>query len=70
MNVVGPRVKYFREQQHLSQEQLAARCNLIEWDISRSSLAKIESRGRRVTDIEVLLLSHALKVSVNKLLND
>ena len=67
MNVIGPKVREIRESKAMTQEQLAARCNLLNWDISRSTLAKIESQVRRVTDEEVALLAKALKVSVNDL---
>lgn len=65
MNIVGPKVQELREQQQLTQEMLSARCNLLGWDISRGSLAKIEAKVRRVTDIEVELLAKALRVPVN-----
>jgi len=67
MNVVGPRVKRIRETQDITQEELAARCNILEWDISRGTLAKIEAQVRRVTDEEVALLAKALKVKINEL---
>jgi len=67
MNLVGPQVRELREQQELTQEELVARCNLLDWDISRSTLAKIESQVRRVTDEEVSLLSQVLKVDINEL---
>ncbi len=67
MNVIGPQVRRLREQQSLTQDELAARCNLLSWNISRGTLAKIESKVRRVTDGEVLLLSKALKVDVSML---
>jgi len=67
MNVVGPKVKEFREAQEITQEELAARCNVFGWDISRSTLAKIEAQVRRVTDEEVPLLAKALKVNINEL---
>ena len=51
----------------MTQEALAARCNVLKWDISRSTLAKIESQVRRVTDEEVALLAKALKVDVEQL---
>ncbi len=60
-------VREIREKQGLTQSQLAARCNLLEWDISRSTLAKIESQVRQVTDIEAALLAKALKVRVDDL---
>ena len=67
MNVIGPQVRYLREEQELTQEELAAKCNLIGWTISRSTLAKIESQVRRVTDDEVALLANAFKADINQL---
>jgi transcriptional regulator with XRE-family HTH domain len=67
MNIIGENVRTFRESQKLTQDQLAAKCNLLEWNISRSTLAKIESKVRRVTDIEVKLLATVLKVNINEL---
>lgn len=67
MNTVGKNVKNIREKQGWTQEQFVAKCNLTGWQISRSTLAKIESNVRRVTDIEVQKLSLVLKVSINDL---
>ena len=65
MNVIGPKVREIRKSKGMTQEQLAAKCNLLKWDISRSTLAKIESQVRRVTDEEVALLAKALKIPVS-----
>jgi len=67
VNIIGPKVKKIRESQSITQEVLAARCNILKWDISRSTLAKIESQVRRVTDGEVALLAKALKVDIKEL---
>jgi transcriptional regulator with XRE-family HTH domain len=67
MNIVGPQVRYLREQKDMTQDQLAARCNIVGLNISRSTLAKIESQVRRVTDSEVALLAKALKADVSDL---
>jgi len=64
MNVVGPQVRQLREAQNMTQEEFTARCNVVGFNISRGTLAKIESRVRRVTDEEAALLAKALKVSV------
>ena len=64
MNVVGPQVRQLRETQKMTQEEFTARCNIVGFNISRGTLAKIESQVRRVTDDEVALLAKALKVSV------
>lgn len=67
MNIIGPKVREIRESKEMTQEDLAAKCNLLKWDVSRSIIAKIESKVRRVTDEEVALLAKALKVDVNVL---
>lgn len=67
MNIVGPYVRQLREQQKLTQDELSARCNLINWNISRGTLAKIEAKVRKVSDLEVLLLAQALGVEVSSL---
>jgi len=67
MNIVGPAVKEIREEKGLTQEVLAARCNILGWDISRSTLAKIEVRLRRVKDTEAVILAQALNVNISRL---
>ena len=67
MNVIGPQIKHLREQNQMTQADLTAQCNIIGWNISRSTLAKIESQVRRVTDSEVELMAKALKVDISKL---
>ena len=67
MNIIGSNVRFYREQQGLTQEELAARCNIQRWDISRSTLAKIESGVRKVSDVEALKLAHVLNIKVDEL---
>ena len=44
------------------QRDLCARCQVAGFDLSRESLAKIESGFRVVSDAEVVLLAWALRV--------
>lgn len=67
MNEIGPKVRKIRKSKKLTQEQLAARCNLLEWDLSRGTLAKIESKVRCINDKEVALLARALETDINSL---
>jgi transcriptional regulator with XRE-family HTH domain len=67
MNLIGPQIRTIRESRNLTQEELTARCNLAGWNISRGTLAKVESQVRRITDIEVEIISRALKVEVQDL---
>lgn len=61
-NLIGWQVRRLRLQQRLTQPDLAARCQVVGYDLSRESLAKIEGRIRTVTDAEVVLLAQALRV--------
>ncbi len=69
MNIVGSNIRKIREANGWTQDQLACKCNLLEWSISRGTLAKIESKVRRVTDIEVKLLASALSTDIESLFN-
>lgn len=52
----------------LSQADLAARCNIQGWDVSRETVAKIEAQIRWVADFELICLASALRVKVADLL--
>ena len=43
MNITSENIKTIRESHGWTQGQLAAKCNLLDWNLSRSTLAKIES---------------------------
>ncbi len=61
-NLVGPQIRWLRFQQGLTQPMLAARCRRWGWDLSRETLAKIETQLRWVADFELLCLAKALRV--------
>lgn len=64
LNLVGPQVRRFRKAQDLSQEALSAKLQVAGWDVSRESLAKLESQFRRVPDCELLFLAKVLRITV------
>ncbi|MGF1900676.1 helix-turn-helix domain-containing protein [Aliivibrio sifiae] len=68
-NIVGKQIRAIRKEKKLTQEQLTAKCNLEGFDISRGTLAKIESGVRQIIDIEVVLISKALNIEVSRLFN-
>ncbi|MGI8430749.1 MAG: helix-turn-helix domain-containing protein, partial [Chthoniobacterales bacterium] len=51
----------------LRQRDLAARLQIIGWNVSRVAVSKIESHLRCVADYELLLLAKALRVNVGDL---
>ena len=63
-NIVGPVIRRLREAAGYTQPMLVARLNLGGWDISRETLAKIESQIRWVSDFELIRLADALEVEV------
>ena len=66
-NIVGPQIRMRRNQLEMTQEEMAAQCQLNGFDISRGTLSQIESQLRCVTDDELLALARVLKVSTDSL---
>jgi transcriptional regulator with XRE-family HTH domain len=69
-NIIGPQLRRIRSQSGLSQPAFAARCQRMGWDLSRDTLAKIESQVRWVADFELIFLAQALGVPLLSLLPD
>jgi len=71
-NIVGPKVRLARKllQPPLTQGELAARLQVLGLGVDQSSVSKIEQGLRPVSDIEVRVLSEALKVTVGWLLGE
>jgi transcriptional regulator with XRE-family HTH domain len=66
-NLIGLQVRKRRIKKGWSQEVLAAKLQLRGWNISRDSLASIESLLRRVPDCEMLYLGRVLGVRLEDL---
>ncbi len=67
LNLVGPQVRRLRDQKNWTQEILAQKLQLAGWDVSRTSLAKIEAQLRWVSDVELLFLAEVLQVEMERL---
>ena len=67
-NIIGQNIAKKRSALGWSQEQFAAKLQVKGWDISRGTVAKIESRIRLVTDIELLFLAKVLRCDLTHLL--
>lgn len=69
-NIVGERVRKARKSAKppITQKDLVARLQLLNMNIDQSGLSKLENGQRPVSDIEVLALARALKVSLAWLL--
>jgi transcriptional regulator with XRE-family HTH domain len=67
-NIVGPIVRELREKKGLTQAQLVAKLNIAGWDLSRGTLAKIESQLRCVTDYEIPALAKSIGIDSSELI--
>lgn len=67
-NVVGPQVRKRRYNLGLKQADLAARLQLLGWEIDRAGVSKIESQLIWVSDFQMLFLGEALRVPPVELL--
>lgn len=71
-NIVGDKVSRARKTANppITQTDLVARLQLLGMKIDQSGVSKIESGQRPVSDIEVVALAKALRVSVAWLLEE
>ena len=70
-NLCGKNLKRIREAQNppLSQRKLAQKLQVMGYDIDNHFIRRVELGQRFVTDIELEMLSRALNVSFDALLN-
>ena len=67
-NITGKRLTAIRHQKGISQRQLAKNLQLLGYDVDHHFIRRIENGERFVTDIELIILSEALGVSIDDLL--
>lgn len=69
-NLAGVRVREAREAAGLSQEQLAARLQLLGLEITQKSISRVETGLRVLPDYELKFFADALQTSVLWLLSE
>lgn len=67
--LLGSRIRFFREERKLTQEQLSARMQINGCDVTRSALAKIEVGQRHLYVDELKLIKEILNISYTDLLD-
>ena len=65
-NVIGSSLRKFRMERGLTQEQLAAQCQVRGIIISRSTLAKIEIKLRYIKACELFVIAKILKIPMER----
>lgn len=66
-NIVATEVQKHRMARGWSQTQLATKCQVAGWDVSRGIIAGIEGKMRCVADFEVVILANVLGVRLEEL---
>ncbi len=67
-NICGNKISIFRKELGLSQRELAEKMQIVEIDIDKNAVQRIEAGKRFVTDIELIAFSKVLNKNVNELL--
>ena len=69
-NIISAKLAEYRKKHGLSQEELAARMQLLGIDITQPLISKIERNQRFVKDYELAAICHILNLSEKELLSD
>ena len=67
-NLCGRRIAQIRKEKKLSQRRLAAMMQLLGFDVDHYFIRRVENGERFVTDIDLVIFSRALNVSITELL--
>lgn len=70
LNVIGEKIKYYREINNLSLAQVSNKLQLIGIDIPKNSLQRLEKGNRIIKEYELAGFSKIFKVSTDELLKD
>lgn len=66
-NIVGNKVRKYRIERNMSQQELSDRLETYAIYICRGSISRIEGRTRTVTDYELKALAEVLNVKIEDL---
>ena len=63
-NLTGKRIAEIRKTKKLSQRKLAAKMQLLGFDVDHYFIRRVENGERFVTDIDLVIFSHALDTPI------
>ncbi len=68
-NICGKKVAQIRKSQGISQRKLAAKMQLLGYDVDYFFIMRVENGERFVTDIDLVIFARALEVPLEELLS-
>lgn len=69
-NIIHDHLKKIRKERGLSQEELAAKLQVMNVNIDQQMISKIENNSRMVTDYELFCLCRVLHTESNDLMGE
>ena len=69
-NIIHDHLKKIRKERGLSQEELAAKLQVMNVNIDQQMISKIENNSRMVTDYELFCLCRVLHTELNDLMGE
>ena len=70
LNVVGTKIKYYRELNNLSYQKLSDKLMLLGIDIHKQAIYNIEVGKRTIVDFELCAFAKCFGISVNDLTDE
>lgn len=68
-NLCGKQIAALRKQKNISQRRLAAKMQLLGYDVDHYFIRRVENGERFVTDIDIKIFCEALEVGINDILD-
>ncbi len=68
-NLCGKRLAEIRKQKKISQRKLAAKMQLLGFDVDHYFIRRVENGERFVTDIDLVIFARALEVPISSILS-
>lgn len=68
-NLTGNKIALIRKSKKLSQRKLAAKMQLLGFDVDHYFIRRVENGERFVTDIDLVIFSKALEVPISEILS-
>lgn len=68
-NLCGKKIAQIRKDKKLSQRKLAAKMQLLGFDVDHYFIRRVENGERFVTDIDLVIFSRALEVPISEFIS-
>ena len=65
-NLCGKQIAEIRRSQNISQRRLAAKMQLLGYDVDHYFIRRVENGERFITDIDLVIFSKSLNVEISK----